>query len=147
MEARAERRAEIAEDRLRGRLLDPEASKPGHKKVKGRAPGSKIAYKGTHKPAEAPTLRRDPPAYEKMALMRRWERAAEERGCSVKGLPNEAKQDLERKWAWGRETVMGWFAKKDKILEAIARLKLGKTGLRPFGSNARLASMNQNKTR
>ena len=37
MEARAERRAEIAEDRLRGRLLDPEASKRGHKKVKGRA--------------------------------------------------------------------------------------------------------------
>ena len=89
MEARAERRAEIAEDRLRGRLLDPEASKPGHKKVKGRTRGSKIAYKGTHKPAEAPTLRRDPPAYEKMALMRRWERAAEERGCSVKGLPSE----------------------------------------------------------
>ena len=89
MEARAERRSEIAEDRLRGRLLDPEASKPGHKKVRGRTRGSKIAYKGTHKPAEAPTLRRDPPAYEKMALMRRWERAAEERGCSVKGLPSE----------------------------------------------------------
>ena len=109
-------------------MLDPEASKPGLKKVGGRPRGSKIAYQGTHKPVEAPTLRRDPAAYEKMALMRRWERAAEERGCSVKGLPNEARQDLERKWAWARETVLGWFAKKDKILEAIARLKLGKTG-------------------
>ena len=145
MEVRAERRAEIAEDRLRGRLLDPEASKPGHKKVKGRTRGSKIAYKGTHKPAEAPTLRRDPPAYEKMAIMRRWERA-KDRGCSVKGLPSEAKQDLERMWAWTRETVLSWFAKKDKILEAIARLKLGKTGLRPFGSNARL-DRNQNRNR
>ena len=74
-------------------MLDPEASK--------------TAYEGTHKPIEAPTLRRDPAAYEKMAVMRRWEQAAEERGCSVKGLPVEAKQELERKWAWTRDTVMG----------------------------------------
>ena len=99
-QARAARRAEIEEDRRRGRLLDPEHAKRGHKKVTGRPSGSKTAYEGTHKPVEAPTLRRDPAAYEKIALLRRWEREADKLGCSVKGLPAEVKLELERKWAW-----------------------------------------------
>jgi len=100
----------------------------------GRPQGSFRAYK-THKPVEAPTLRRDPSAPEKLQLLARWEQAARDEGCKgMSELPSLVKRSLEIKWHWQAKTIFKWAESKVALQEFVARRRLGLRGLRPFGS-------------
>ena len=56
-----------------------------------------MAYEGKHKPIEAPSLRRDPPAYVKLAVLGRWDEEIEKHGGELAKVPNRVKEDLEAK--------------------------------------------------
>ena len=107
--------------------------------------GTRRAYAGTRKPIEAPSLRRDPTAVVKLAILSRWERCAKAEGCEVSKLPQRAKAQLEKDWAWDRESILRWAKVKSRIMAAVARLRLGLRGLKPFGSNAKTATSNHNQ--
>ena len=67
--AAARRRAQAS---AQGGVLDPEdrgRGVPRGPRRGGRPEGSKVGYKGTHKPRAAPTLRRDPPAQCKLQVV------------------------------------------------------------------------------
>ena len=126
----------------KGGVIDPDVGKV---KASGRPQGRGRAYTGTRKPVEAPCLRRDPTAVTKLAILARWEKRAEAEGCKVAHLPFRVKTELENEWHWGRDCIARWVKIKPKLMQAVARLRLGKKGLRPFGSRARTSYQNHNK--
>ena len=66
----------------------------------GRKAGSAAAYSKHHKPLEAPTLRRDPTAHEKLRIVGLWE--AECRAQGVEKIVHHLSSSLlvERGWAF-----------------------------------------------
>ena len=57
-------------------------------------------------------------------------------------LPNRVKAQLEQDWQWSRDCISRWFKVKAKLMEAVARLRLGTRGLRPFGSRSATSTLN-----
>ena len=129
-----------------GKFHDPDdMPRRGPRNRGGRPQGSLRAYKGTHKPIEAPTLRRDPSAMTKLAVLARWEKEAEKQGTSVEKLPVTARNRLERQWHWSRDSVIKWYKVKPLLMTTVSKLRLGARGLRPFGSRAPVSSKNHNR--
>ena len=129
-----------------GKFYDPDdLPRRGPRERGGRPQGSLRAYKGTHKPIEAPTLRRDPTATTKLAVVARWEQEAEKQGTSVDKLPKTARTRLEQQWHWSRDSVLKWCKLKPLLMTTVSRLRLGARGLRPFGSRAAVSRKNHNR--
>ena len=113
----------------------PRGNKPG-----GRPRGVKRSY-DKRKPLAAPSLRRDPTCQEKLAVVVAWERACKAEGVQrPRQLQTSTKRELEKTWHWLIETVARWFDQKTAFLEFVSKARLGKHGLRPWGSTAGLVS-------
>ena len=141
-QARARARRAAAEE---GKLVDPLLQRRGvakdDRKPTGRAKGKARGYANTHKSLGAPTLRRDPPAPEKLQIVCLWETRAKEQGVKVGDLPARLKRELEATWHWKYETVSKWIELKTAFQECVSRLRLGLRGLRPFGSTRSLREL------
>ena len=109
----------------------PRGNKPG-----GRPRGVKRSY-DKRKPLAAPSLRRDPTCQEKLAVVVAWERACKAEGVQrPRQLQTSTKRELEKTWHWLIETVARWFDQKAAFLEFVSKARLGKHGLRPWGSKS-----------
>ena len=106
----------------------------GQFKKSGRPEGSARCYAKKNKPIEAPTLRRDLSAHEKLRILWRYEDAARAEGVHFLRLSVSKRQALEKLLHWKWEVIKAWFALKPIFIQTIAKLRLGVRGIRPFGS-------------
>ena len=82
-----------------------------------------------------PTQRRDPTAHEKMHMVKCvFDKVAEASVKEVSELSNAAKHQLEKRFAYPFQRLMGWVKLKDMLEEFIFKQRCGLKGLRPFGS-------------
>ena len=143
------RKEELRRAVEKGRVVDPELRGKGvAKKAKksGRPEERKRGYEKTHRPLGAPILRRDPTAPEKLEVIRLWQDRAKLEGVShIRELPTRLRRELESTWHWKFETVSKWVEQKQAYEELVARLRLGRRGLRPFGSTEKVSSKSGNQ--
>ena len=117
----------------------------GQFKKGGRPVGSQRCYEKKNKPIEAPSLRRDPTAHEKLRIIKRYEEAAQTEGVEFIRLSLTKRQELQRGFNWHWDTIKMWYSLKPIMVSTIAKLRLGVRGLRPFGSNKKLTECKRNK--
>ena len=117
----------------------------GQFKKGGRPVGSQRCYEKRNKPIEAPTLRRDPSAYEKLRIIKRYEEAAKIEEVEFVRLSLSKRQELHRLYNWHWDTIKLWYSLKPIMISTIAKLRLGVRGVRPFGSNKNLTQCKRNK--
>ena len=80
-------------------------------------------------------MRRDPSAHEKLNTLAKWRAACHESLVDNVGkLELRVKTTLEAAWGWPIASIQSWFEKEDKLRELISKHRLGKRGVRAFGS-------------
>ena len=135
-EAVRQQLAEEKKAKLPGEWLEPVSALPhsGGKRG-GRTPvgpqrGVKAGFKRNVRQLGQSTLRRDPSLSFKLAVIMKVEQAASDPTSLSGVVKRQIETDSGFEWA----TIRGWCKRKQEFQSAFTQLKLGKHGLRPFGS-------------
>ncbi len=104
--------------------------KTGGRPATGPTRGVRAGFSSNIRPLGASVLRRDPSLGEKMAVVAAMERYASDPSA----LASHLRRELERWSGFTWKVMVQWHRRKEEFQSEFSRLKLGKYGLRPFGS-------------
>ena len=82
------------------------------------------------RPMGAAVLRRDPSLAQKLAVILKVEQA----GKGPAAIPSHVRREIQKFSGYSWKVILQWCRRKDEFSAEFTKMKLGKWGLRPFGS-------------
>ena len=104
-------------------------SKGGRPKV-GAVRGVRAGFKSNIRELGQSRLRRDPTVQERMAIFAR----VDSLGKDPKAIGAHARREVEKWSGFSWKSIQTWYKRREEYQTQFSRLRLGKWGLRPFGS-------------
>ena len=132
-------RKQLAEQqmaKLPGEWLVPVLQRPhtggrsGGRTAVGPVRGVAAGHKSNRRQLGESVLRRDPGLPEKLAVIAKVDQLASD----PTSVPTHVRRQVEKFSGFSWQTVLGWYRRKEEFGQEFGRLRLGKWGLRPFGS-------------
>ena len=108
-------------------------SKGGRPKV-GAVRGVRAGFKSNIRELGQSRLRRDPTVQERMAIFAR----VESLGKDPSAIGSHARREVEKWCGFSWKVIQTWYKRKEEYEAQFSKLRLGKWGLRPFGSTVAL---------
>ena len=123
--------------KLPGEWLEPVAALPhsggqrGGRTASGPVRGVAAGFKSNARQLGQSVLRRDPSLSFKLSVITKVEQAASD----PTSLPGVVRREIERECGFEWQSIRKWCQRKAEFQSEFTRLRLGKHGLRPFGSS------------
>ena len=135
-ESQRKQLAETRQAKLPGQWLVPVDKKPhsggasGGRTAVGPQRGRAVGRSSNKRYLGESVLRRDPSLPFKLAVIHQAEALASNSGA----VATHSRREIERSSGFSWKTVIQWCRRKEEFAKEFSRLRLGKWGLRPFGS-------------
>ena len=105
-----------------------------HGRPKGRTRGIGAGHKRNIREPCAPVLRRDKSASTRLHMIHRLEELLQTEDVTMATAPASLKRRMESRFGEDWRSTKSMVAKKDQYQHYVASRRLGKNGVRPFGS-------------